>query len=368
MEIEEKELRKLKDDEYEKMSKEEEAYFRKNAAKKNKSEKEKEQDELMNYEFATKQEKNILRDVGLMVGGEKYRDVIGMEILGNTIIEKRDKFVVFLPCSYGYEYDQSKNEIYFCGATGRTKYMSVQLPTGDIFICGGETFDSRSPVVCRLFEAKTKQFIPFGKLELGSSNGAAILLLNAHVLVIGGHHRGYDQPRCELFNILTRTSRVLRARLRVKRREFSVSLLPDGKVFICGGIDGENILSSTEIYDPANESFTDGPSMLVERFQHVATLLLDGRVLICCGDSRRGFGGQRSAELFDYKTNTFTSIRDTISLRPYFPSATVLKNGKVLIFGGDYQGIKRSNGFLTSEIFDPKENTFSYIGPDPTIW
>jgi hypothetical protein len=183
-----------------------------------------------------------------------------------------------------------------------------------------------------------------------------------------GNYSRSVESRCEVFNPITRESRITRGKLKAARSHFAACLLPDGKVFVCGGYDGDTKVSSTEIYTPSEDSFTDGPSMLVPRMEHVATLLLDGRVLICCGDSYQTWGGPRSAELFDYKTNTFRSIADTRKMRSYFPFATLLVDGRVFIFGGDHAGLIGSNGRLTSEIFDPKTNAFSDSGISPPIW
>ncbi|WP_437769999.1 kelch repeat-containing protein [Sorangium sp. So ce281] len=72
--------------------------------------------------------------------------------------------------------------------------------------------------------------------------------------------------------------------------------LPDGQVLLTGSMermlpcdDGSwpcpslRFHDSTEIYDPTAGRSTLGPSMLVPRGYHTATLLLDGRVLLAGG-------------------------------------------------------------------------------------
>ena len=67
----------------------------------------------------------------------------------------------------------------------------------------------------------------------------------------------------------------------------ALTLLPDGRALASGGIGGlslgvgiEFYMSTTEIYDPETNAWTRGPNMAEPRFNHTATALPDGRVLI----------------------------------------------------------------------------------------
>ncbi len=50
-----------------------------------------------------------------------------------------------------------------------------------------------------------------------------------------------------------------------------------------GVIDAEGALTSIEIYDPETEVFTEVAQLNVARFNHTATVLSDGTVLIVGG-------------------------------------------------------------------------------------
>jgi len=99
-----------------------------------------------------------------------------------------------------------------------------------------------------------------------------------------------------------------------------ISLGPNaGGILIAGGQrDDENPLSSTEIYDPATNSFKPGPAMHSPRSQHAAIVIASGsnagKILIAGGMELGCYSVKRgcapvllsSTEIYDPTTNTFT--------------------------------------------------------------
>ena len=111
------------------------------------------------------------------------------------------------------------------------------------------------------------------------------------------------------------------------RRDFTATLLPDGRVLIVGGSGSDAPIGSAELWDPATGRFTRTGSLARARGGHTATLLPDGKVLVVGG------GSATSAELWDPSTGSFTeggSLADTRRSH----SATLLGDGRVLIVGG----------------------------------
>jgi len=96
----------------------------------------------------------------------------------------------------------------------------------------------------------------------------------------------------------------------------------------------------------------------VPRFSHTATLLRNGKVLIAGGMSR-GSTTQPTAELYDPTTRQFTHVGNLTSPRGYGATATLLDDGKVLIAGGSCgAGCVLSS----AELFDPATETFAATG------
>jgi hypothetical protein len=98
-----------------------------------------------------------------------------------------------------------------------------------------------------------------------------------------------------------------------------------------------------------------------------ATLLKDGRVLIAGGSWAGGSGPcpdpegvLESAEIYDPKTGTF-SLTGTMTAARCGHTATRLADGRVLIVGGEGVGIDRTY-LASAEIFDPVSGIFSPTG------
>jgi hypothetical protein len=105
------------------------------------------------------------------------------------------------------------------------------------------------------------------------------------------------------------------AHMQIARASHTSTLLPDGTVLIAGGFGGSgtesNPYRSTEIYDPRTESFQSAGNMSIGRSGHTATLLKNGKLLIAGGWTGR-YNVRRSAELYDPGTGVFTPTGDMV--------------------------------------------------------
>jgi hypothetical protein len=129
-------------------------------------------------------------------------------------------------------------------------------------------------------------------------------------------------------------------------------LLPNGKVLIAGGNDGNGDLSSTELYDVATNTIAPGPSMIAARYAGAAALLPNGKVWICCGVAFPS-GSVSSTEIYDPSANSF-SAGPTTSASVAPTAAILLPNGKVLLTG------EVLNGNVTmAELYNPADNSMA---------
>jgi hypothetical protein len=140
----------------------------------------------------------------------------------------------------------------------------------------------------------------------------------------------------------------------VARYQHTATLLANGMVLIAGGDQWE--LGSAELYDPGSGTFTISGRMTVAREGHTATLLGNGMVLITGGGNRAG--NLESAELYDPVAGTFTTTESMFSPTNQH-TATLLPSGKVLLAGG-LDDLLMVLGL--AELYDPAVGAFTTSG------
>lgn len=147
------------------------------------------------------------------------------------------------------------------------------------------------------------------------------------------------------------------------RAGHTATLLNSGKVLITGGYtprqnNGDGYLDTAELYDPATKTFSAISSrMSVGRSGHSATLLKNGKVLIAGGWSNYAIFTD-SADLYDPSTNTFAATGH-MNIGRTNHGSLLLPDGRTLLAGGLGETL---SGSVSMEIYDPNQETFQ-----PTI-
>ncbi|MBF6568291.1 MAG: hypothetical protein IVW54_05385 [Candidatus Binataceae bacterium] len=264
-------------------------------------------------------------------------------------------------------YNSSLNTFTTVGNADAPYDTLVVLNNGKVLLLGrGKTVsmspDSNVQTSAEIFDPASGSFTTTGPLLEGLSSAAAVRLSDGRVLIAGGriyNESGEPTATAELYNPASGTF-AFTGSMATPRYNHTATLLRDGEVLVAGGtassVTGTPI-ASAELYDPIGGTFAPIGAMSAAHANHTATLLADGRVLIAGGavlprNSKNSVTAV--ADIYDPSTETFSATGPMLTPRE-FHSATRLDNGEVLIAGGD----NAFNVLASTEIYDPAAGTFS---------
>ncbi len=220
----------------------------------------------------------------------------------------------------------------------RSGHAATLLPSGRVLIVGGYTEGRDTDptrISAELYDPSTGTFTPTGNMA-GPSYHRATLLASGKVLITRDYFNSnssliqyevYD-PSTGTFSLTGNPSTCCQS---------TATLLMNGNVLVAYGTPSGRTLGIAELYDPASGIFT-APENTTETYRggHTATLLADGNVLLAGGSWGEVvpeilfFAG---AEIYDPEKGTFGSTGSMHANR-WDHTATLLNDGRVLIAGG----------------------------------
>ena len=129
--------------------------------------------------------------------------------------------------------------------------------------------------------------------------------------------------------------------------------LQNGKVLVAGGYN-DTSLSSAELFDPKTNSWTSAGSLTFASYSGGINLLQNGNVLY--------FGGFTNlVNLYNTSGNSWSSV-NSMSISRTYPASVTLQNGKVLVIGGVTGNSPNFIATNSCEIYDPNTGNWSAAG------
>jgi hypothetical protein len=220
----------------------------------------------------------------------------------------------------------------------RVHATATQLGDGRILIAGGGASASET-ATAELYDPSSGKFSPTGSMANGRIGAIAISLSDGRALIVGGTgDTGLPLSSAEIYDPATGKF-IATGSMAYGRRFFVAVRLLDDRVLVAGGdasmTPGHGVvLSAAELYDPRSGKFSPAGFMTVQRRDHAATQLGDGRVLITGGDNTSSSAGISAAEIYDPATGKFSPTSPSMAHPRYGHTATLLLDGRVLVAGG----------------------------------
>lgn len=247
---------------------------------------------------------------------------------------------------------------------GRRLHTATLLPDGRVLIAGGWNRSS-----AELYDPTTGTFAATSGMLEDQAGHSATLLLNGKVLIAGGQRAAPPWPtaaRAELYDPATGIFSFA-ANYAGTGTLFpgsggpvwpTANLLPDGRVLIVSD-------NPPEIYDPTTGIFAlTGPLIHTAyrygMYWHTGTSLSDGKVLITGGNDDWTCGGFAIAEIYDPSSGTFSAVGNMTASRDIH-TATLLHDGTVLTTGGGAGWCSEAT-LDGAEIYEPSSQSFIAIG------
>ena len=195
-----------------------------------------------------------------------------------------------------------------------------------------------------IYDPVSGTFAAVSDVPAGATIETATLLPSGEVFLTNLDHTGVFDPDARTFHSIFKREEI--------RRLHTATLLKDGRVLVVGGLRGgleDGLVGRNVIYDPSSRDVSEAGKLQVDRINHKAVLLQDGRVLIVGGTAGKGPFVQ-TAEMYDPETNTFSQA-GVSTVDPL--SALLLPSGAVLL-------LHSHNGDIV--MYNPATHAFSPTG------
>jgi len=252
------------------------------------------------------------------------------------------------PPSFRYETRPVKETM----SVTRHRHMTLNLGNGRIGVFAGFARET-----VELFDLKTETFRKLGCTQwFGDFHG--ITLSNGKALLVDGRNDCvFDIEKAEFAKAANLYSPQ-------GARWTGMLALPDGRIFLCGGSDGNfKPLDNCAIFNPAKNRFETIGKLTIPRVGHTLSLIGQSKVLIAGGST--GDNGRESLdtlEIFNLETGSSSKLAVALKQARSRHVSIALSDYRIL-FAGGHDSRQSQWKLRSAEVFDLKTGTLKEVGP-----
>ena len=220
----------------------------------------------------------------------------------------------------------------------RSSHRAVKLANGKVLVVGGYGLGSTYYDSFIMYDPKSKTWVSPALTMKYRRSAADITLLPNGKLVISGGWGGtgsdltkFDQlTSLEIYDTLKITLMESKGKLITKRAGHTGVLLDDGRLMLIGGYCGSGCKPpGNELYDPVKDQVVKINHQGTPPSHHAVVKLNDGKVLVIGGS----FSDEKKVSIFEPK-GLFWKAGPALKHGRFDHTATLLKDGRVLVAGG----------------------------------
>ena len=240
--------------------------------------------------------------------------------------------------------------------SARSRHIAAPLPDGKVLVGGGRSGSGDILATCEIYDPITNAAVSPAPTPLAYSRyeptATHLPTAGGETLITGGYGSlGAVGPSARFNPVSSGWSSA--ASLTPARYQHTATLLPSGAVLVVGGQDNSgNLLDAVASYDPATDAWTTRPAIQFARARHGATALLGGGIMVAGGYVGVGTGSTGDVRILDASMNAWTAA-DPLNYVRNQHTITLLQDGDVLAVGYDDH----------VERYDPAADAWAVVAP-----